>query len=129
MSKREPRILIVDDVLENLDLLRLYLTHYRFEVICASNGYEAIEVARREQPDLILLDVMMDGLDGLSVCGQLKEDVHTRQIPVMFVSARAGKQDIATGLDAGAMDYISKPFSFVDVKNRIDIALSGGLAV
>ncbi|MDB5098470.1 MAG: Adenylate/guanylate cyclase [Cyanobacteria bacterium RYN_339] len=129
MSKYEPRILIVDDVLENLDLLRLYLTHYKFEVICASSGFEAIETARRERPDLILLDVMMDGLDGLSVCQQLKQDDATKQIPVMFVSARAGKQDIALGLDAGAADYVSKPFSFVDVKNRIDNMLAGGLVV
>jgi DNA-binding response OmpR family regulator len=129
MSKHEPRILIVDDVLENLDLLRLYLTHYRFQVQCASNGFEALEIARREPPDLILLDVMMDGLDGLSVCQQLKECEETRRIPVLFVSARAGKQDISAGLQAGAADYISKPFSFVDVKNRIDNILSGGLAV
>src|SRR4051812_19029273 len=93
MAKRDPRILIVDDVLENLDLLRLYLTHYHFEVICASSGFEAIEIARRERPDLIMLDVMMDGLDGLSVCQQLKQDDATRRIPVIFVSARAGKQD------------------------------------
>jgi DNA-binding response OmpR family regulator len=129
MSKRAPRILIVDDVLENLDLLRLYLTHYRFDVACASNGFEALELARQDPPDLILLDVMMDGLDGLSVCQQLKQHEATRKIPVLFVSARAGKQDVTAGLDAGAADYISKPFSFVDVKNRIDNMLSGGLAV
>ena len=71
----------------------------------------------------------MDGLDGLSVCQQLKQHEATRKIPVLFVSARAGKQDVTAGLDAGAADYISKPFSFVDVKNRIDNMLSGGLAV
>ncbi|MDB5099973.1 MAG: hybrid sensory kinase, partial [Cyanobacteria bacterium RYN_339] len=116
---------IVDDVLQNLGLLRIYLTHHGFDVRCTTNGPEALELARTELPALILLDVMMEGMDGLEVCRRLKQQAETRPIPVMLVSAHASKQDIASGLAAGAVDYVPKPFSFVEVKNRIDNVLAG----
>ena len=106
-----PKILVVDDEEDLLELLRYDLTREGFEVICASTGEQALVMARSEIPDLILLDLMLPGLDGLQVTRRLKEDPETRDIPIAMLTARGEEADIVTGLELGAEDYITKPFS------------------
>src|SRR3954468_17527591 len=103
------RILIVDDILPNIKLLEAKLTSEYYDVICADNGTKAIEMAQKESPDLILLDVMMPGLDGFKVCERLKSDPATGHIPVIMVTALSDAADRVRGLQAGADDFLSKP--------------------
>jgi diguanylate cyclase (GGDEF)-like protein len=111
-------ILIVDDVPTNVQILAEALSSvYRIKV--ASNGTDALKIARREQPDLILLDVMMPEMDGFEVCRRLKTDSHTYKIPVIFVTAKDADSDEELGLNLGAVDYITKPFVIPIVKARI----------
>lgn len=113
-----PKILIVDDAPENLEILAELLSDYRRVV--ALDGAKALELARTTQPpDLIILDVMMPGLDGFQVCERLKSDAATQAIPVIFVTARGRIADETRGLELGAVDYISKPFSPTVVLARV----------
>ncbi len=124
-------ILVVDDAPENLQVLNAVLKdHYRVKV--ATSGERALALAAGgEQPDLILLDVMMPGMDGYEVCCRLKSDPRTRSIPVLFVSARDEEQDEAKGLALGAIDYIVKPIrpSIVQarVRNHLELKRSRDL--
>ena len=106
-----PTILVVDDEEDLLELLKYDLTREGFRVVCASTGEQALVMARSEIPDLILLDLMLPGLDGLQVTRRLKEDTETRDIPIAMLPARGEEADIVTGLELGAEDYITKPFS------------------
>lgn len=106
-----PKILVVDDEEDLLELLRYDLSREGFSVICASTGEEALEKTGSENPDLILLDLMLPGLDGLQVTRRLKEDPKTRDIPIAMLTARGEEADIVKGLQLGAEDYITKPFS------------------
>ena len=106
-----PTILVVDDEEDLLELLKYDLTREGFRVVCASTGEQALVMARSEIPDLILLDLMLPGLDGLQVTRRLKEDPETRDIPIAMLTARGEEADIVTGLELGAEDYITKPFS------------------
>ncbi len=106
-----PKILVVDDEEDLLELLQYDLTREGFRVICASTGEEALALAGSEIPDLILLDLMLPGLDGLQVTRRLKGDLKTRNIPIAMLTARGEEADIVTGLELGAEDYITKPFS------------------
>lgn len=123
-----PTILVVDDEEDLLELLRYDLTRQGFRVICASTGEEALSVARSEIPDLILLDLMLPGLDGLQVTRRLKEDPGTRNIPVAMLTARGEEADIVTGLELGAEDYITKPFSKRVLAARLKALLRRGRA-
>jgi two-component system, OmpR family, alkaline phosphatase synthesis response regulator PhoP len=105
------KILVVDDEEDLLELLRYELTREGYSVVCAATGEEALSMARSEIPDLILLDLMLPGLDGLQVTRRLKEDLGTRNIPIAMLTARGEESDIVTGLELGAEDYITKPFS------------------
>ncbi|CAG0978873.1 Cyclic di-GMP phosphodiesterase [Burkholderiales bacterium] len=124
-------ILAVDDAPENLQVLNAVLKdHYRVKV--ATSGERALALATgAEPPDLILLDVMMPGMDGYEVCARLKEDPRTRDIPVLFVSARDEEEDEARGLALGAIDYIVKPIrpSIVQarVRNHLELKRSRDL--
>jgi PAS domain S-box-containing protein len=104
------KILVVDDVPDNIKLLTLELEDQDYEVIQAKDGLEALRLAHEARPDLLLLDVMLPGLDGINVCRQLKNDPTTRDIPVLMLSARGMENDVLQGLEAGAHDYITKPF-------------------
>jgi two-component system cell cycle response regulator len=103
------RILVVDDIEANVRLLEAKLSAEYYEVIPAYDGLTALELAAKEQPDIILLDVMMPGLDGFEVCKRLKEAVDTRHIPVVLVTALDGRQERVTGLEAGADEFLTKP--------------------
>ncbi|MDR7332004.1 HD domain-containing phosphohydrolase [Roseateles asaccharophilus] len=122
-SDARPKLLLVDDEPANLQVLRQVLQdHYR--LLFARDGHKALELARSEAPQLILLDVMMPGLSGLDVCRTLKAQDATRAIPVIFVTALADVQDESQGFDAGAVDYISKPISPPVVRARVRTHLS-----
>lgn len=103
------RILIVDDIETNLDILELKLQRYQFEVLRAENGFDALTFAEKWQPDLIILDVMMPGIDGFATCQQLKLLEKTAHIPVLMLTALTDKKDRLKGLLAGADDFLSKP--------------------
>lgn len=115
----KPTVLVVDDIPDNLSLLGTLLKDY-YRVKVANNGEKALRIARSENPpDLILLDVMMPGLDGYEVCRQLKADAATRDIPVIFLTARTEVEDEKYGLGLGAADYITKPISPPIVMARV----------
>jgi two-component system, OmpR family, alkaline phosphatase synthesis response regulator PhoP len=109
MAKQE--ILAVDDEEDILELLRFNLTKEGFSVVCAASGEEALKSALSKRPDLILLDLLLPGIDGLEVARRLKNDSSTKDIPVVMVTAKGEEADIVTGLEVGAEDYITKPFS------------------
>ena len=113
------RILVVDDVDTNVRLLEAKLTIEYFDVVTCNDGAAAIELARTEQPDLILLDVMMPKMDGFETCRRLKDDPATRHIPVVLVTALDGRQDRIRGLEAGADDFLSKPYDDLILMARV----------
>ena len=121
------RVLIVDDVPANLKLLDAKLTAEYFGVLKASSGPEAIEVALREMPDIILLDVMMPGMDGFEVCRRLKAAPETEHIPVVMVTALDQAKDRVQGLEAGADDFLTKPVNdlalFARVKSLVRLKM------
>ncbi len=117
------RILVVDDVPDNVKLLRYDLADQEHDVLTALSGREALGIASAECPDLILLDVMMPDMDGIEVCRRLKEDARTRTIPVILVTAKGLDENVVSGLDAGADDYISKPYSSEVLVARVRSAL------
>ncbi|WP_374381827.1 HD-GYP domain-containing protein [Pseudomonas fluvialis] len=120
---RRPQLLVVDDEPANLQVLR-HILQDDYRLLFAKEGAKALELARREQPELILLDVMMPGMTGFEVCAQLKADPRTAMIPVIFVTALADVADEARGFALGAVDYITKPVSPPIVKARVRTHLS-----
>ncbi len=113
------RILIVDDQPANLDVLRQVLEMDGHQVLLAPSGQVALRSAAKGAPDLILLDVMMPEMNGYEVCRRLKDDPVTQPIPVVFITANDDTDDIVAGFDAGAMDYIAKPFKQSEVLSRV----------
>jgi two-component system phosphate regulon response regulator PhoB len=105
------QILVVDDEEDLLELVRYKLSKDGYRVQCVVTGEEALKAARKNPPDLIVLDWMLPAVDGLEVCRRLKSDPKTRDIPVIILSAKGEEGDMVTGLDRGADDYIAKPFS------------------
>ncbi len=124
IPETEPKILIVDDEPLNIEVLGGTLEELG-EILFASNGEEAIELAARENPDLILLDVMMPGMDGYQVCQKLKDTPGAENIPVIFATALSDENDEAKGFEIGAVDYITKPISapivVARVKNQLQL--------
>lgn len=119
------RVLIVDDIQANIKILN-DLLHNEYLVSFATNGRDALEIAGSQNlPELILLDVMMPGMDGFEVCRQLKENESTKKIPILFITAMGDVEDEIKGLEMGAADYITKPFSppivLERVKNHINL--------
>ena len=104
-------VLVVDDEEDLLELIRYNLSKEGYRVRCVSTGEMAIQEARRHLPDLILLDLMLPAVDGLGVCKVLKHDPQTQHIPIMMVTAKTEEADVVSGLELGADDYITKPFS------------------
>ncbi len=114
-----PLILIVDDTRVNLQLLGKILMKVNYELAIANSGYEALDMLREVKPDLILLDVMMPGIDGYEVCKTLKSSPETKNIPVIFLTAKSEKEDIVTGFEMGAVDYVTKPFNSAELLARV----------
>ena len=108
---KKEKILVVDDEEDILELVRYNLSRDGYKIICASTGEEGLKAARSENPDLIVLDLMLPGIDGLDVARRLKGDDVTRKIPIVMLTAKGEESDIVTGLELGADDYITKPFS------------------
>jgi two-component system phosphate regulon response regulator PhoB len=104
-------VLIVEDDEDIQQLVSYNLVRAGFQVTCADSGEEALELLRQKRPDLVLLDLMLPGIDGLEVCRSVKRDEATREIPIVILSARGEESDVVAGLELGADDYITKPFS------------------
>jgi two-component system phosphate regulon response regulator PhoB len=104
-------ILVVDDEEDILELVRFNLAREGYPIICTTSGEETLKIARAEHPDLIVLDLMLPGIDGLDVAKTLKNDPKTRDIAIVMLTAKGEESDIVTGLELGADDYIAKPFS------------------
>ena len=109
------RVLVVDDEAPIRLLCRVNLEAEKMEVLEAGDGPTGLEMARKEHPDVILLDVMMPGLDGWRVAEELLEDPATSSIPIVFLTARAELRDRARGIDLGGIDYVTKPFNPVEL--------------
>jgi len=113
------KILVVDDEPDQLELIDIHLTAAGFDVLSTGSGAEALQQARALRPQLILLDVMLPGLDGLEVCKLLRRDPATSSIPIVMLTARAMEIDRVLGLELGADDYITKPFSVRELVLRV----------
>ncbi|MFI4927282.1 MAG: PleD family two-component system response regulator [Burkholderiales bacterium] len=113
------RILVVDDIEANIRLLQAKLQAEYYDVLTAHDGQTALGIAAREQPDLVLLDVMMPGMDGFETCRRLKDDPATRHIPVVLVTALDGRGDRITGLEAGADEFLNKPIDDIMLFARV----------
>jgi DNA-binding NtrC family response regulator len=123
MTMTSEKILIVDDTAANIHLLAGVLEPRGYEILAASNADQALRLAAKTLPDLILLDVVLPGVDGFSVCRALKEKAETRLIPVLFVTAKHGTESLVRGFRSGAVDYISKPFQAEEVLARVEAHL------
>jgi two-component system, OmpR family, alkaline phosphatase synthesis response regulator PhoP len=117
------KILVVDDEEDILELVRYNLAKERYQVSCAPSGEIALAKAREERPDLILLDLMLPGLDGLTVCRELKRDPTIGSTPIIMLTAKGEEADIVVGLELGADDYIVKPFSPRVLQARVKAVL------
>ncbi len=113
------KILIAEDERDIRELVMFTLKFAGFEVTAVSNGEEAVEAARKETPDLILLDGRMPKLSGYEACEQLKADPQLKEIPVVFLSAKGQEAEIQAGLKAGAVEYLLKPFAPDDLIQRV----------
>jgi two-component system alkaline phosphatase synthesis response regulator PhoP len=123
MIMAREKILVVDDEEDILELVRYNLSKERYHVTSALSGEIALQKAREEHPDLILLDLMLPGLDGLSVCRELKRDPAIGNTPIIMLTAKGEDADIVVGLELGADDYIVKPFSPRVLQARIKAVL------
>src|SRR5918997_896536 len=117
--REPPRVLVVDDNPANLEILETRLARQGYEVVTAKDGDEALVAARAQAPDLILLDVMMPGRDGIQVCRELKADPSLPFMPIILVTAKADPDDIVAGLDAGGDEYITKPVDHAALVARV----------
>ena len=114
-----PLILVVDDVRDNIEIVRLRLESQSFKVITAERGEEALEKAASSLPDLILLDVMMPGIDGIETVKRLKANKSLPFIPVILLTAKSETKEVIAGLDSGADDYLTKPFDHGALMARV----------
>ena len=117
MSKK--RILVVDDEVDLVETVRFSLELEGYDVLIAYNGEEALNQARKENPDLILLDLMLPKLDGYKVCRLLKFDERYKHIPVLMLTAKIQEKDKVTGMETGANEYITKPFEMDELMKKV----------
>ncbi|MGM0624166.1 MAG: diguanylate cyclase [Campylobacterota bacterium] len=115
-------ILVVDDSGTNIDLL-IGLLGKKYDLVVATNGFDALEIARQEAIDLILLDIMMPKIDGYGVCKELKNEETTKDIPVIFVTAKTDEESIEKAYDIGGVDYVTKPFKAKELQSRVKTQL------
>jgi two-component system sensor histidine kinase/response regulator len=119
LGLEKPRILVVDDITKNLQVVGTMLRNEGYDVMPATSGAQALERVRTELPDLILLDLMMPEMDGLDVCLRLKSDPATQQLPVIFLTASNEMEHLVKGFEAGAVDYVTKPFNAPELLARV----------
>jgi DNA-binding response OmpR family regulator len=113
-------ILIIDDIGKNIQVLASILGQSDFAVSYALSGQQALDVVMEEEFDCILLDIMMPGMDGLEVCRRIKDQPGKKNIPIIFLTARTEKADIISGFEAGAVDYLTKPFNAIELLARVN---------
>jgi two-component system sensor histidine kinase/response regulator len=118
------RILIVDDVPSNILLLEALLGNRKFNLLTATSGQQALDIAKKEKPDLVLLDVMMPDMSGFEVAEKLKADADTAYVPILFLTALNATADIVRGFEVGGADFISKPFNKEELMVRVAHQLS-----
>ena len=123
MNAQNQVILCVDDEEANIKLLEKILTPRGYTVVTAERGDDALLIIKSQAIDLVLLDILMPGMDGFEVCRQIKEDQKLRSIPVIIVTSLSAKQDRIRGIEAGAEEFLSKPFDPTDVLARIKLLL------
>ena len=117
------KILVAEDEQQIADMISFKLTNAGHKVVRAQDGEQAIALAAKEAPDLILLDAMMPALNGFEVLRRLKNDAVLRSVPVIMVTAKGHERDVLNGLRGGAVDYIVKPFSLKELSARVELAL------
>jgi PleD family two-component response regulator len=117
------RILVVEDDFDISNLLRIYFDSQGYEVIVAAKGKEALEMCRRSQPNVIVLDIQLPDIDGYEVCRRLRDNLRTSHIPILFLTQRDERSDKIAGLELGADDYITKPFDIEELKLRVQNAI------
>jgi len=120
---KKATILVIDDEKDLIELVRYNLEKDGFDVIAATDGQSGLDVVKKHRPDLVVLDLMMPGVDGLQICKQLRADPRTGRIPVIMLTAKATEADRIVGLELGADDYITKPFSPREVVARVKAVL------
>jgi len=123
-EKEMPKVLIVEDDPNTVQLVKFLLEKNNFEVLIAYDGVEALQMTRKEKPDLILMDVIMPRMDGIEAIGKLQEDENTQDIPIVILSALGQEMDVMKGLQAGASGYIVKPFSPKELLEEINAKLA-----
>ncbi|MHC4923493.1 MAG: response regulator [Planctomycetota bacterium] len=116
---KQPRILVVDDEPDLVELVRHHLARERYDVVTASDGETALQEARRRVPDLVILDLMLPGIDGLEVCRRLRADARTAGVPIVMLTAKGEESDAVIGLAQGADDYVRKPFGVKELTARV----------
>ncbi len=126
MSSRKHTAIVVEDEEDILEVIRFNLEREGYRVVPVKDGEEAVRRVRRDAPDIVLLDLMLPGLDGLEVCRRLKADEVTRDVPIVMVTAKGEESDVVLGLGLGADDYIVKPFSPRELVARINAVLRRG---
>ena len=125
LSKQEKNlVLIVDDVPKNLQVLGNILRNRDYNISVATSGEQALNMMEKILPDLILLDVIMPGIDGFQVCEELKASEKTKDIPVIFLTAKTQTEDIVKGFELGAADYVTKPFIKEELLARVHTLLA-----
>ncbi len=117
------KVLVIDDEPSIVDIIKLGLKYEGFQVDVAANGPDGLVAAQRLDPDLVILDLMLPGMDGLEVCRQLRSNPITQDVPILMLTARGQVHDRVTGLDSGADDYLAKPFDFDELVARIHAVL------
>ena len=117
------KILVIDDEKDVLEVLHLVLSRSGYDVAASSSGMEGLALAQSDRPDLILLDIMMQRMDGWEVLRALKSDAATRDIPVVILSARVEPKDKIRGLQEGAVDYVTKPFAVREILEKVAFIL------
>jgi DNA-binding response OmpR family regulator len=120
-------IVAVDDDLEVLETVGRVLERENYEVTLATSGEQALKLLDKRLPDLIILDIMMPGMDGITVCHHIRANPRTMALPVLFLTAKLTTDDVVEGLDAGADDYVVKPFELAELRARVHALLRRGL--
>ncbi|MCP4116631.1 MAG: response regulator [Desulfobacteraceae bacterium] len=119
MNNKKPLVLAVDDNPQNPQFLGKLLSENGYEVGVAQDGIQALTFLKKNQPDLVLLDIMMPGMDGYGVCEEIKANLGTRHIPVIFLTAKTETEDIVKGFEVGGVDYVVKPFNSAELLARV----------